>query len=252
MAIFRNFVVAAVSVAALAIAIPSAHADMTQDQVQELLTELKGIRAALEKMGAPPAAAQAQDPVSDKVSMTMPPNAFEMGKKNAPIVLVEYTDLQCPFCQQFHNTAFNQIKTNYIDTGKVLYVSRDYPLDFHPWARPAAIAARCAGDQGKFWEMRNVLQTNADKLSKEMIAQNAKDLGLDMKKFQSCADSDTYTADINQQIAEGNAAGVSGTPSFVLGRVENGQLAGVRLVGAMPYTDFDTKIKDMLAAAPAK
>ena len=255
MAMIRKFVAAAVSAAALAMTIPVAHADMTQEQVQELLTELKGIHAALDKMALPAAAAaaqQPQEPVSDKVTMAMPPNAYELGKKNAPLVMIEYTDLQCPFCQQFHNTAFNQIKTNFIDTGKLLYVSRDFPLDFHPWARPAAIAARCAGDQGKFWEMRNALQTNADKLSKEMIAQQGKDLGLDMKKFQSCADSDFYTADINKQVAEGTAAGVSGTPSFVLGKIENGQLDGVRLVGAMPYTDFETKIKDMLAAAPAK
>ena len=229
--------------------IPVAHADMTQEQVQELLTELKGIRAALEKMGTPAPAAQPQEPVSDKVTMAMPANAYELGKTSAPIVMIEYTDLQCPFCQQFHNTAFDEIKKNYIDTGKVLYVSRDFPLDFHPWARPAAIAARCAGDQGKFWELRNTLQTNADKLSKEMIAQHAKDLNLDMKKFQVCADSDFYTADINKQVAEGTAAGVSGTPSFIIGKVENGQLDGVRLVGAMPYASFDAKIQELLAAA---
>jgi protein-disulfide isomerase len=245
----RKFVAAAVTAAALAMTMPVAHADMTQEQVQELLTELKGIRAALEKMGTPAPAAQPQEPVSDKVTMAMPANAYELGKTSAPIVMIEYTDLQCPFCQQFHNTAFDEIKKNYIDTGKVLYVSRDFPLDFHPWARPAAIAARCAGDQGKFWELRNTLQTNADKLSKEMIAQHAKDLNLDMKKFQACADSDFYTADINKQVAEGTAAGVSGTPSFIIGKVENGQLDGVRLVGAMPYASFDAKIQELLAAA---
>jgi len=249
MAMIRKFVAAAVTAAALAMTIPVAHADMTQEQVQELLTELKGIRAALEKMGTPAPAAQPQEPVSDKVTMAMPANAYELGKTSAPIVMIEYTDLQCPFCQQFHNTAFDEIKKNYIDTGKVLYVSRDFPLDFHPWARPAAIAARCAGDQGKFWELRNTLQTNADKLSKEMIAQHAKDLNLDMKKFQACADSDFYTADINKQVAEGTAAGVSGTPSFIIGKVENGQLDGVRLVGAMPYASFDAKIQELLAAA---
>ena len=249
MAMIRKFVAVAVAAAALAMTIPVAHADMTQEQVQELLTELKGIRAALEKMGTPAPAAQPQEPVSDKVTMAMPANAYELGKTSAPIVMIEYTDLQCPFCQQFHNTAFDEIKKNYIDTGKVLYVSRDFPLDFHPWARPAAIAARCAGENFNFWELRNTLQTNADKLSKEMIAQHAKDLNLDMKKFQACADSDFYTADINKQVAEGTAAGVSGTPSFIIGKVENGQLDGVRLVGAMPYASFDAKIQELLAAA---
>ena len=249
MAMIRKFMAATITVAALMMAMPVAHADMTPAQVQEMLDELKGIRSALEKL-APNAApaAQPQEPVSDKVSMAMPVNAYEIGKTGAPLVMIEYTDLQCPFCQQFHNTAFDEIKKNYIDTGKVLYVSRDFPLDFHPWARPAAIAARCAGDQGKFWELRNTLQTNADKLSKEMIAQHAKDLNLDMKKFQACADSDFYTADINKQIAEGTAAGVSGTPSFVIGKVVNGQLDGVRIVGAMPYSSFDSKLKELLSA----
>ncbi len=252
MAMIRNFALAAATVAALTMGVPAARADMTQDQVQELLTELKGIRAALEKMGTPAPAAQPQEPVSDKVTMAMPANAYELGRKDAQLVMIEYTDLQCPFCQQFHNTAFDQLKKNYIDTGKVLFLSRDFPLDFHPWARPAAIAARCAGDQGKFWELRYALQTNADKLSKEMIAQNAADLKLDMKKWQACADSDFYTADINKQVQEGTAAGVSGTPSFVIGKIENGQLEGVRMVGAMPYASFDAKLQEMLAAAPAK
>ena len=84
-----------------------------------------------------------------------------------------------------------------------------------------------------------------------VLAQHAADLKLDMKKFQSCADSDFYTADINKQVAEGGAAGVNGTPSFVIGKVENGQLEGVRLVGAMPYETFDAKLKELLAA-PAK
>ena len=250
MAMIRKFVAAAVTAAALAMTIPVAHADMTQEQVQELLTELKGIRAALEKMGAPAPAAQPQEPVSDKVTMAMPANAYELGKTSAPIVMIEYTDLQCPFCQQFHNTAYEQIKKNYIDTGKVRFLSRDFPLDFHPWARPAAIAARCAGDQGKFWELRNALIANADKLSKEMISQHASDLKLDMKKFQSCADSDFYAADINKQVAEGTAAGVTGTPSFVIGKLENGQLDGVRLVGSMPYASFDAKFKELLTPAP--
>jgi protein-disulfide isomerase len=245
----RQFAAAAVMALACTLALP-AHADVTQQQFDELLTELKGIRAALEKMGQPgPAAQQAQQPVSDKVTMAMPTNAYTEGKANAPLVLVEYTDLQCPFCQQFHNNAYDQLKKNYIDTGKVLFVSRDFPLDFHPWARPAAIAARCAGDQGKFWEMRNTLQSNSDKLSKEYIAQTAKNLGLNMLKFDSCASSDFYTADINKQIAEGSAAGVDGTPSFVIGRVENGQLNGTRLVGAMPYDQFDAKLKELLADA---
>jgi protein-disulfide isomerase len=225
-------------------------AEMTQEQIQQMLDELKGIRGALEKLnlnaggggaGAP------QQPVSDKVTMDMPQTPHQIGSKDAQLVVLEYTDLQCPFCQQFHNTVFDQLKRNYVDTGKVLFVSRDFPLDFHPWARPAAIAARCAGEQGKYWDMRNTLQSNADKLSREYISQIARGLNLDMGKYDVCTNSDSYSAEINKEIAEGSAAGVNGTPSFVIGRVTNGKLEGVRLVGAMPYAQFETALKDALA-----
>jgi protein-disulfide isomerase len=248
-------VVTAFAVLALGLVAPAAQADMTNEQVQQMLDELKGIRTALEKLnlqGAGQQAAAPQEPVSDKVSMQMPTGARTIGRKDAPLVMVEYTDLQCPFCQQFHNTVFDDLKKNYIDTGKILFVSRDFPLDFHPWARPAAIAAHCAGDQNKYWEVRNTLQSNADKLSKEMITQTASTFGLDMKKFAACQDSDKYTADINKQIAEGSAAGITGTPSFVVGRVTDGKLDGVRIVGAMPYAQFDSQLKDMLAASATK
>jgi len=240
----------AVIAAAFAFAAPAAHAQMTTEQVQELLNELKGIRAALEKL-QPPAQQPPQEPVSDKVSMVMPTGGYSLGKADAPLVIVEYTDLQCPFCQQFHNTAFDQIKKEYIDTGKVRFVSRDFPLDFHPNAKPAAIASRCAGDQGKFWEMRHLMHVNADKLSKEEYLKFATELKLDTTKFKACADSDFYTADIDKQFQEGSAVGITGTPSFVVGRVVDGKLDGVRLVGAMPYAAFDSTLKQMLEEAPA-
>ncbi|MBS0319430.1 MAG: DsbA family protein [Proteobacteria bacterium] len=248
----KRAVLAALMMAGLGMGVvPAAQADMTQDQVQQLLDELKGIRTALEKLGAVQGAGGGapQQPVSDKVSMAMPDKPHQLGKKDAPVVVVEYTDLQCPFCQQFHNNVYDQLKRNYVDTGKVLFISRDFPLDFHPWARPAAVAARCADQQNKFWEVRNSLMSNADKLSKEMITQTAANIGLDMKKFQACVDSNAFDADINKQIAEGSAAGVSGTPSFIVGRVVDGKLEGVRVVGSMPYDQFESTVKDQLAAA---
>jgi len=236
--------------AALAFAAPVAQAQMSQEQVQELLNELKGIRSALEKL-APPQQ-QPQEPVSDKVTMVMPTSGYTLGKADAPLVIIEYTDLQCPFCQQFHNTAFDQLKKDYIDTGKVRFMTRDFPLDFHPNAKPAAIASRCAGDQGKFWEMRHLMHVNAEKLSKEDIQKYAAELKLDAAKFKSCSDSDFYVADIDKQFQEGSAVGVTGTPSFVVGRVSDGKLDGVRLVGAMPFAAFDSKLKELLETPPAK
>ena len=222
-----------------------AHAQaMTQQQGEEMLKELKAIRQALEKLQMP---GQPAPPPDDKVSMTLAPGGFSMGQANAPLVMVEYTDLQCPFCQQFHNTTFAQIKANYIDTGKVRFVSRDFPLDFHENARRAAVAGRCAAEQGKFWEMRHVMIVNAEALKPDNLMTYAGNVSIDVPKFKVCLDSDKYRADIDKQIAEGTAAGVNGTPSFIIGKLDKDKLNGVRMVGAMPYAQFDAKIQELLA-----
>ncbi len=238
--------------AGLVLAAPAVRADMTQEQVQELLNELKLIRQALERGGAPGGGAPA--PVDDKVSIAFPPAQHVMGDDKAQIVLVEYSDYQCPFCQQFHNTAFPQLKANYIDTGKVKFVSRDFPLDFHENARRAATAARCAGEQGpsKFWDLRHVMIVNADQLKPAQLENYAGQVKLDVPKFKACLDSDKYRAEIDKQIQEGMAAGVSGTPSFVIGTLKDGKLEGTRLVGAMPYAEFDNRIQQLIAQSDKK
>ncbi len=230
-------------------AAPLARADgITSEQAQDIINELKQIRQTLEKMQSPQ---QAPAP-DDKVSYKFSPGGFSMGDAKAPLVMVEYTDYQCPFCQQFHNTAFAQIKTNYIDTGKVRFVSRDFPLDFHDNARRAATAGRCAAEQGKYWEMRHVMIVNAEALKADNLASYAGDVKIDVAKFKSCLESDKFKAQIDQDIAEGGVAGVQGTPSFVIGTLENDKLQGVRMVGAMPYAQFDAKLQEMLDQAGKK
>lgn len=224
-------------------AAPITRADgLTAEQAQEIINELKQIRQTLEKMQSP----QAAPAPDDKVSYKFSPGGFSLGDAKAPLVMVEYTDLQCPFCQQFHNTAFAQIKANYIDTGKIRFVSRDFPLDFHENARRAATAGRCAAEQGKFWEMRHAMIVNATALQADNLATYAGNVKMDVAKFKTCLTADKFKAQIDQDIAEGGVAGVQGTPSFVIGRLENDKLQGVRLVGAMPYAQFDAKIQEML------
>jgi protein-disulfide isomerase len=241
----RSFAILTAS-AALLVGASLARADgMTTEQAQEMLNELKAIRTAVEKMQvqAPGQPAPAPD---DKVSYKLAPGGFSMGDAKAPLVMVEYTDFQCPFCQQFHNTAFAQIKANYIDTGKLRFVSRDFPLDFHDNARRAATAGRCAAEQGKYWEMRHVMIVNAEALKADNLATYAANIKMDVPKFQACLASDKYKAQIDSDIAEGGVAGVQGTPSFVIGRVDHDKLDGVRMVGAMPYAQFDAKIQELL------
>lgn len=220
---------------------------LTAEQGNAILEELKLIRQLLEKQAA--ALAPGGAPVDDKVSLSFAPGGYVLGREDAPLTMIEYTDYQCPFCQQFHNTTWVDLKRNYIDTGKLRFVSRDFPLDFHENARRAAVAARCAGEQGRFWELRHAMIVHADQLQAEKLIGYARDVGLDITRFSTCVLADKYKAEIDKSYAEGLAAGVSGTPSFILGRVERDRIEGVRIVGALPYPAFDAKIRELLEPA---
>ena len=139
---------------------------VTKEQADAIVSELKQIRLLLEKQEAQLARAVAPQPSAapappQKVQMSVGNGWYSLGRPDAPVTLVEFGDYQCPFCKQFHTTAYSDLKKNYIDTGKVRFVSRDLPLEFHPFALRAAEAARCAGDQGKYWEMRDALYASA-------------------------------------------------------------------------------------------
>jgi len=237
-------IVAAVAVAAVAAAAPArAQQGITQQQADEILKELRAIRQLLERL--PAAAAPGPPPPSARV--TLPPaRVYAMGRDDAPLTMVEFTDLECPFCRQFHVTTFEQLKKNYIDTGKLRFVTRDFPLDFHPHARPAAHAARCAGEQNRFWEMRHVLTVNAAALSRDTMLTFARDLGLDMSQFEACFTAERHREAIDRDVADARDANVSGTPTFVLGTTAPPGFEGVRIIGAQPYAVFEQKIRELL------
>src|SRR5436190_18516411 len=155
---------------------PAGPASMSQQQInEEMLKELRQIRQLLERLTQPQPAAAPQ-PTTARITNL---KGFVMGRPDAPLTMVEFTDLQCPFCRQYVSTTFDEIKKNWIDTGKLRYISRDFPLDFHPQAMPAARAARCAGEQGKFFELRYALMRNANLLSSDYINKTAADMKLD-------------------------------------------------------------------------
>ena len=164
---------------------------ITRQQADEILKELRQIRQLLEKQQAQPAA-QPQTEQPTRAKITDLTGVSMLGSKAAPLTIVEYTDYQCPFCQRFHVTAFAELKKNYIDTGKVRFYSKDLPLDFHPNAMRAAQAARCAAEQGKFWELRDIMGANPDKLDMEHIVGFAADLKMDSVALRGCVDSGKY------------------------------------------------------------
>lgn len=219
-----------------------------QQQNEEMIKELRAIRQLLERLTQPQPSAPPQ-PQRGRVSNT---KGYMLGKPDAPLTMVEFTDLQCPYCRQFALTAFDEIKKNWIDTGKLRYISRDFPLDFHAQAMNAARAARCAGEQGKFWELRMTLMRNANLLTPDYITKSAADLKLDMKAYTACAASSKYDAEIQAEMAEGTQIGITGTPTFILGPTTASGVEGPILVGALPYASFDAKLKDLLDSVEKK
>jgi len=220
-----------------------AEESITREQADTLIKEIRELRRAIESLRAP---RQAERPPDVKVRVDVGGMPI-LGRPDAPVTLVEFTDLECPFCRAFHVGTFEQIKREYIDTGKVRFISRDFPLDFHRNARPAALAVRCAGEQGKFWEMRHGVTLNAAALSREVYDRLARELGLDADRFNACVAADRYRADIDRDVADATTAGVTGTPTFVLGATGPGtSMEGQRIVGALPFTTFDTQIKTLL------
>ena len=199
--------------------VPAKAQSITQQQGDEMIKELRLIRQALEKITQPQ---QPQGPPPERTATLPSVGGPAMGRPDAPLTLVEFTDLQCPYC--------------------------NFPLDFHPQAMPAAKAVRCAADQGKFWELRLALLRNAAKLSPAFITSAAADLKLDMKTFATCIAGTQHDARIKADMDAARSIGVEGTPSFLLGRTAGASLQGFVIVGAQPYEAFDVKIKELLAA----
>lgn len=157
-----------------------------------------------------------------------------LGDKNAPVTIVEFTDYECPFCKRAHDQTFPQIKSQYIDTGKVRYSVRNFPLPFHENAQKAAEAVECAGKQGKFWAYHDAVFASQETLDVASLKKFAVNLGLNTNTFNTCLDNGEMTKLVQDDAAFGSQNGVRGTPSFFV----NGNI----IVGAQPFTAFQTAI----------
>lgn len=162
------------------------------------------------------------------------------GNANAPVTIVEWSDYECPFCQRFYSQTLGQIEQEYIDTGKVKFVYRDFPLSFHPNAQKAAEAAECAGEQGKYYEMHDMLFEKGVAGGVTAFKQYAADIGLNTGDFDTCLDSGAMAAEVAADMSDGTAVGVTGTPGFII----NGKL----ISGAQPYAVFKAEIDNALNA----
>lgn len=173
------------------------------------------------------------------------------GNPNASITIVEFSDFQCPFCAKFHEDTLPQLEKNYLSTGKVNFVYRDFPIQsIHPNAIPAALASECADDQGKFWEMHDLIFKNQGKWQGLEILQSvslfktfAIELGLDANEFDLCIDSGKHLEEIRSDLNDGRNYGVTGTPGFFVG---NEKIGFTKLIGAQPFSSFQKVIDSQL------
>lgn len=204
---------------------------------------LAEIHTALEKSPLARARASENRTLGDPVEIPVA-GAPERGPKNARITLVEFSDFECPYCSRATPAIAELLKAYPKDT-RLIY--KQFPLDMHPHARMAAAAALAAGDQGKFWEMHDKLFANYNRLSRERIVELAKELGLDMSRFQKDLDSGKYETRIERDLNDGVQAGVQGTPTlFVNGKRYNG---AITLAALKPVLDGELKASGQLAKA---
>lgn len=236
----------AATITSLCLIAGSAFAEpMTREQGDAILNELKQIKQLLQRP-QPQAQPSTQAPKPDEPASVSVAGMPFLGKADAPLTLVMFTDYQCTFCSRFEDQTLPEIKKQYIDTGKLRFVVRDFPMKFHPNAPKAAEAVYCAEEQEKYWELREKLVSNGDKLDAKLLPDYAKQVGLDVDKFSACLGSGRHAEKVKANVALAASIGISGTPSFVVGR-SNGDMAnGVKMVGAQPFAAFDQKLKDPL------
>jgi protein-disulfide isomerase len=178
------------------------------------------------------------------------PTFYRMGSDDAPVVLIEFSDYRCTHCSIFHEVMFPKIKKEYIDTGKLFYVAVHFPNRKYPIASLAAEASYCAGVQGRFWEMRDLLFADSLYLDTNRINQLARDLALHMGEFDECMKAETYTGLVAAEKRCGKRVGVTATPSFVLAQKEGNQAVNGRLIkGMLKWSKFNKRIVEMLELA---
>lgn len=177
----------------------------------------------------------------------LPKGTPNLGDIKAPLLLIEFSDFTCGYCGKFYRETLPQLKKQYIVPGKLRFAYRDYPRDPEGWGVVAAHAARCAGDQGRYWDMHDRLFDHASRLGTKMVMKIAQDMKLDTKAFTACMDAQKHIYAILDDRDVGTRLGFRGTPGFLMGRSNGKYLTNAFIIpGAVPYPTFSSEIERLL------
>ena len=199
--------------------------------------------------------AQQEPQANQKITTSIDDDAILGDRDSAKVAIVEFSDYECPFCNRFRTETLSQIKEEYIDTGKIVFVIRDLPLPFHnPVAEQEAIAAECAGEEGddKYIEYHDELYDrtagNGEGVGGvESLVEIATDLGLNINEFRTCVEGNKFRDEVDGDTIAASRAGINGTPGFVVGILkEDGSVEGDVVSGAQPFPVFQGVIEQYL------
>ena len=157
-----------------------------------------------------------------------------LGSADAPLAIVEFADYQCPYCRRFHFAMLPRLRAEFVDTGKVRYFYKDFPLPNHEHAFGASVAAHCAGEQGRYWEMVDSLYGGQARLGRELYRALALKLGLDARRFGECLGAQASQHAVRADVAEARRLGVRATPTFVIGRLRGDRVLVERMASGIP------------------
>lgn len=259
----KKITVAAYCMAIISLAVGSSVSTATETDTNEVLMsiqkELKALQENQEKIQEQIAdltkkvnsrpAARSRNRDLDNVTVSLEGDPVR-GDENASLVLLEFSDYQCPFCGRHTKNTSPQLIKEYVDTGIIRYAFKDLPLErIHKEAFLAAMAANCAGEQNQYWSMHGLLFENPKAI--EPVAPYAEQLGLDMDQFNECIASERYAQEVRDDLAEARKLGISSTPTFIFGKPNpDGSVSGVRLVkGAVAFSKFKEEIDALLKKA---
>ena len=172
-----------------------------------------------------------------------------LGSSKAPLTIVEFSDFQCPYCRHFHEQVLPQLKQEYINKGLVRFIHKDLPLPFHSQAKPAAAAARCAGEQNRYWDLYGALFDQQTCLDCKGVVRIAEELTLDISALRACMQREATEVLITANLSEAKLHSIRSTPTFIIGPTRPDEKhRGDIIEGALPWPEFKALIDQILKA----